>query len=199
MYDAHSQQVFVVAAKIAAELHFAVRQARDLSLTAKNARVISVRAGEQTAGFRAITDYIDMLSRTTIEQASAINEIAVSVSRLSVELARVNELIDKYHFVQSKFSCAAYITSLDPPLKLLADRRDILQQDYSRNKFMLGEAIQEARLQMRSANVIATSSKVEASRAGDFEGPLMVIADNIENTSENIKQHLNRALCQLNY
>ena len=49
--------MFVTAARIAAHLYFATKVAQNLSLTAKNARAITARAGQQAAGFYRL-DYL---------------------------------------------------------------------------------------------------------------------------------------------
>ena len=193
------QEIFVTAANIAAFLHFAVKEAKNLSLTAKNARVISVRAGEKTAGFRAITDYIDQLSQTTIQQAVTINNLAIKMSKLAVELARVSLTLDKFEQVKNKHQQSVYISSLDRPYQLLKQSKDQLKRDFDKLNFQIGEAIDETRKQIRSANVIANTSKVEACGAGDFEKPLAVIATNIEITTDNIKSNLAKALYQKDY
>ena len=192
------QKFFVTAANIAAYLHFAVKEAKNLSLTAKNARVISVRAGDKTAGFRAITDYIDQLSQTTIQQAVTINNLAIKMSRLAVELARVSLTLDKFDKVKQQNQQADYISSLNTPHLSLQQHRAALQKNFDKLNFQLSEAIEETRKQIRSANVIATTSKVEACSAAEFEKSLAVIAHNIETTSENIKLNLDQALYQKN-
>lgn len=196
MSSTRSRDVFIAAAEISAEVHFAVMQARNLSLTAKNARAISVRAGDKTAGFRAITDYIDSLSLSTITQSQAINEHAVRISQLSVGLARIGDLIDQYLRVYQQQPGAEFLSSMDRPFRVLQQRRETLQREFDRCTADLHEAIHEVRQQMRSANVIATSSKVEASQAGEFQEALTVIADNIEQTTDSIKTHLEKALAK---
>jgi len=187
-------QVFIIAAQISAQVHFAVLQARNLSLTAKNARAISVRSGDKTAGFRAITTYIDLLSGTTIEQAQNINSQAILLSRLSVEITKIDKVINNCQTTYRQCPEASHLHSLDKPFERLQRRREKLQTDFDRCNFHITDLIGEARNQMRSAHVIATSSKVEACQAGEFQEALMGIADNIEQTTQMIKQHLQQAL-----
>lgn len=194
MNQINDKKVFVVAANIAAELHFAVKQARNLSLTAKNARAIAIRAGNRTAGFRAITDYIDTLSHTTIQQAQNINHLAIKISQIAVSLARTEQLIEKYQQVKKTSAQATFISSIDEPLKAIIEQKEALHLDFRRCNHQLSSTIDDARKQMRSANVIATSSKVEASQAGEFKNALNNIANNIEHTSEEIKKHLDNAI-----
>ncbi len=197
MLQQENASVFVMAANIAAELHFAVKRARELSLTAKNARVISVRAGEKAAGFRAITDFIDQLSSSTIAKSVNINNTAIRLSRLSVEAARVNSLLAMYAQVTARSTGATYLRTLQPPRQRLQQRQVELSELFAKLSNQLKSDISEVREEMRSATVIASSSKVESTLAGTYEQELRVIADNIEATSEGIKQHLDVALRQI--
>jgi methyl-accepting chemotaxis protein len=190
-------EIFVVAAQVAAELYFAMKEARSLSLTAKNARVIAVRAGSQASGFNAITDFIETLSTSTIQQAQLINQVAIKVSKLAVELQRRSDLLSKLQLVHKKSPKAAFLQTTNRPLQDTKVSFTELNQQFSNALKQLYEAILEAQKQIRSAKVIATSSKVEANQAGDFEGALMVIADNIEVISDTIKKHLHQAKLQL--
>jgi galactitol-specific phosphotransferase system IIB component len=193
-----NSRAFVQAANIAGLLHFAVKQARELSLTAKNARVIAVRAGDKAAGFKAITDFIDRLAVSTIEQAVEINAIAIKLSRLSVEMARVEELLETYQTVQQRSRQSLHVASLVRPYNALQQQLDVLQLQFKRLRNELVFAITETRREVRSADIIATTSKVEASLAAEFKAPLEVIANNIEETSGQIKTYLERALAQIN-
>ena len=193
MSQNHNPKIFVVAAQVAAELQFAMKQARSLSLTAKNARVIAVRAGHKASGFNAITDFIETLSTTTISQAQSINNIAIKVSKLAVDYQRRDTLISSMQRVQNNANKAKYIESTLAPFNAIKATYDELQNDFYVHLQQLHEVIIEAQLHMRSAKVIATSSKVEANQAGEFEAALMVIAENIESISETIKSHLKRA------
>ncbi len=193
MSQAPRPQIFVVAAQVAAELHFVMKQARSLSLTAKNARVIAVRAGHQASGFNAITDFIETLSTTTISQAQAINQIAIRVSKLAVDYQRRKGVITRLQRVQKVASDAEFIASTQAPFTAVNATYQALRERFYKDLQQLQEVIVEAQLHMRSAKVIATSSKVEANQAGEFEAALMVIAENIETISETIKDHLQRA------
>jgi len=79
-------QAFVALAKISRELYLATSKAKEVSLIAKNARALAVRAGDKVLGFKAITDFIDDLATSTIQLAKEINKQALEISHMAAEV-----------------------------------------------------------------------------------------------------------------
>jgi len=192
---------FVIAASVAAELHHAMQVARGVSLTAKNARAIAVRAGEQSIGFKAITNFIDDLARSMISQADRINRIAIGISRAAVMQLRARDALARFARVtqgvvannggnEATGPRSSYLASINGSYQRIeaqvVELANRLQSEFQ----VLDDELGETQRQIRSADIIATTSKVEASRAGAYGMQLEVIADNIRQSADEIKKHL---------
>lgn len=184
------QAMFVTAARIAAHLYFATKIAQNLSLTAKNARAITARAGQQAAGFTALTAFIQELADNTINLAKQVNRHAVSISTCSTQLERVQHARRQFSRATDLGNDAMYIRSISSQVKLSVETEQTLLRDFASLQYMLVELVAETRKQIRFAAVISTMSKVEASKSGSFEQQLDVIAANILQAGDDIKQEL---------
>ena len=186
-------ETFVLAAQIAAELHFATKVAEQLALTAKNAHAVSARAGQQASGFRAITRFIEDLAVTTIQQANAITQNAIAISMQATNRERINQALQHFQQVKNKAAHAAFIDSINTPLQ--QTQSDLKQQEEAFQKLLwtLKSQLDESQQQIRSAAIISSTSKVEASQAGSFQLQLEVIAANIASAADEIKHHLLQA------
>lgn len=194
---AQSMNIDVASACIAAELHHAATLAKGLSLTAKNAQAISIRAGESSLGFKAITVFINEFAETIIEQATKINEQAVSVSRLSIDQVHAKttaKLFKQAWLIAGDKSHREDLTQITTTLNkratdTMAEMKSLLKQ--------LESELEQSERQMRAAGIIATTSKTEASRAAEYQESLYGIANNIETTSSEIRSHLKSASAYL--
>lgn len=187
------QAMFVTAARIAAHLYFATKIAKNLSLTAKNARAITARAGQQAAGFTALTTFIQELSSNTIRLAQQVNIVAVNISMSATQLERVQYARSQFIRAQQLGADAQYINSIDGCLLKTEQSEFQLSEKFSLLRFQLDSLIEETRKQIRFAAVISTMSKVEASNSGAFEDQLNVIAANILLSGNEIRQELESA------
>ncbi|WP_317933502.1 hypothetical protein [Halioxenophilus sp. WMMB6] len=192
------KNTFVLAAQVAAELYFATKVALQLSLTAKNAHAISARAGQQSAGFRAITSYIEELAENTITYAQAINREAMAVAMLAGQRERATRALTQFHRVQASAADAAFVHTLDAPCRTTAARQQSIDQEFSARLKKLSSQLQDAQQQIRAAAIIASTSKIEATQAGSFQPQLEVIAENITLSSDEIRAHLKTAQQLLN-
>ncbi|WP_440056932.1 chemotaxis protein (plasmid) [Pseudoalteromonas sp. T1lg65] len=175
---------FVIVAKVVANLSVIVDEAKRLSLTAKNARVVSVRAGEEARGFAPITNYIDEFSTATIqiskrieEQSNSLFKLALSVMRsqqYTAHLTRAATLHDN-PFVNQRVHQAEVEFNTD-------------MHAFTRALFALQGCFEEIEKQMRSAEYIAVRSRVEASQANEFCHSLESVSDYIAGAALKIKQ-----------
>jgi len=188
--------IFVTAASIAAELHQAMLEAKGLALTAKNARALAVRAGSKTVGFKAITHFIDELASDIIRQSQYINGVSEKLSQHAVSLWRADTAARKFEWLEQQK--LPYGASLNDAMQTCYSEREELSTMLSRGLRELEAQLEEGDKHIRTANLIATSSKVEASSAGDFRAQLEVIAQNITTTANQIRQHLSNARRLLN-
>ncbi|MFC3678864.1 hypothetical protein [Bacterioplanoides pacificum] len=183
--------IFVTAASIAAELHQAMLEAKGLALTAKNARALAVRAGSKTVGFKAITHFIDELASDIIRQSQYINGVSEKLSQQAVSLWRTSTASEKFYWISQQGS--EHQESLSAAMKVCFEQRETLSGALQRGLRELEQQLEEGDKHIRTANLIATSSKVEASSAEEFRSQLEVIANNITDTADKIRAHLSKA------
>jgi hypothetical protein len=184
------QAMFVTAARIAAHLYFATKVAKNLSLTAKNARAITTRAGQQASGFTALTAFIQELSSNTIHLAQQVNVIAVKISICTTQLERAKYAKKQFFRAQALAHDAEYIHTIDSGISRTHQRQSAFIPEFIILRFKLDSLIEDTRKQIRFTEVIATMSKVEASKSGYFEAQLNVIAANILLASNEIRHEL---------
>ena len=188
-----AEAMFVTAARIAAHLYFATKIAENLSLTAKNARAITARAGQQAAGFTALTTFIQELADNTINLAQQVNKVAVSISVCATQLERVYQASNKFSLAQKLGQGAKYLHTIRSGIIKTAEQQKRLGNEFSGLRYKLDDLVEETRKQIRFAAVISTMSKVEASKSGHFESQLEVIAANILQASNDIRRELESA------
>lgn len=188
----NSIQVFIVAANISAILSVAQQEAKKLSLTAKNARAIAIRAGEKAMGFKVITDFIDEFANLTIECANEINELSLHFARVAMNSSNYKEFLNQLDTVKKSDA------KISGPVfdKLYNDTEDLVRgfdsecQKLVRNLESLLETI---KTQMRASGFIAATSKVEAARAEEYKDNLDSVAENIAVASGTIMNCVNKS------
>ncbi|KMT66359.1 hypothetical protein [Catenovulum maritimum] len=190
---AKSPVFFVVSAQISAHLYSATKIAEKLSLTAKNARAITARAGQVAVGFAAITGFIQELAISTISLAQSINMIAIKISMVATQLERAQQAQLRFENVISRSSDAQYIDSIRPMLKQNQGLIIELNQRFNKLISELSSLLDETAKQIRSASVISSMSKIEASQSGQYQNQLEVISENIDTSAQQIKSELNKA------
>lgn len=184
---------FVLAAQIAAELHFATRVAERLALTAKNAHAVSARAGQQASGFRAITSYIEELAVNTITQASRISRNAIVIAAMAASRERMLVALRHFERVGLTSPEARFLHSIAPPMQRTAQSLQVLEKAFFSRLLQLELQLEDTQQQIRAAAIISSTSKVEAALAGSFKSQLEVIAENIATSADSIKGHLQTA------
>ncbi|WP_320821189.1 hypothetical protein [Thalassolituus sp.] len=83
-----------------------------------------------------------------------------------------------------------YQSSLTGSIDECKAKQRALSIELQKGISLLTDQLEESRKQIRTANLIATSSHVEASSAGEFRRQLEVIANNIRATAGQIGTHL---------
>lgn len=194
MSAAHQKKYFVSAATVAAELHKAMLVAREISLTASNARALALRAGHGAAGFRALTEFIDELARKTVNASKAINAEAIQMSRTASKTARTHYALCSFEVALEKGKDAIYIASIRPAYERTKQQHRELESHFHRQIYQLTERLNELGRELRIATVLAAMSRVEASASGrEFEDALNAIAENVVRSAEKIKNHVKKS------
>lgn len=194
MAELDGQRYFVSAAEVAGELHRAMLVARDISLTASNARALALRAGHGAAGFRAITEFIEELARKTVAASKSINTDAVSMSRTASDIARTRDALERF-----ELACQKAVDEQNSPSieRIVGETRvslDGLEGLFNQQVRQILEQLDELGRELRTATVLSAMSRVEASTSGrEFESSLNVIADGVARASEKIRGHVSAA------
>ena len=183
-------QAFVTAAILSGRLYRVTRIAKQMSLSASNAKGVAARAGEKALGFRPITDFIAEMASDTIQHAGSINRHALAVSRISVALHRsrmarkyLQQALDRIEDPRQKDCVRGIVGQADA-------RRASLEAEIRETTRLLAQELDEIRQTMRGANIIVTNSRTEASRAGEFRPYLESIADSVEHAATDIQKEI---------
>ncbi|WP_105170084.1 chemotaxis protein [Pseudoalteromonas sp. T1lg23B] len=185
---------FVRVANIVSNLDTILIEAKNLSLTAKNARVVALRAGDSAFGFKPITNFIDEFSDLTIKTTKQISQLSSQLFSISLAVVRCSD------FQQHLNDCAQYsdhkaishlqrVSSLEL-VKTIKQLQSVIA--YLESHF---EDIQK---QMRSAEYIAVTSRVEASNAGEFSESLQSVSDFITGAAKKIKSAISDNVKEIN-
>ncbi|MFL0800513.1 MAG: hypothetical protein K6L80_08700 [Agarilytica sp.] len=190
---ADEQPIFVKSARISAHLYFATEVAKRISLTSKNARAITVRAGMQAAGFTAITDFIEELSKATIASSERINQIAVNISRIATDKVRAEIAQRDFNRVRERGVTAPHLSSIADAIDTTDKTIRDFNQQFTALLEQLTSELVESKRQIRASAIIVSTSKIEASQSGDFQRSLEVIAEDLEQASTEIKNQIFKA------
>ncbi len=194
MAEVKQKNYFVVAATVAAELHKAMLIAREIYLTSSNARALALRAGQGAAGFQALTDFIDELARKTTVASRDINNQAVAMSRVASETARAESALNHFKVAYIKGKDSYYLKSIDSAFSRTEENYKAMRQSFNQLASNLKNALSDLARELRTATILATMSRVEASQAGkEFENSLNTIAENVSLASQSIERHVKYA------
>ncbi|VAW78437.1 hypothetical protein MNBD_GAMMA14-184 [hydrothermal vent metagenome] len=177
---------FVTAARLAGRLYGVLLTAKEISLSASNAKGIASRGGEKTAGFRPITDFITEMANDTISLVSRINQVALQISITSVSENRAVNACERFSKARDFLSDHGAQQSLSPVIQGLNNQIAEYQQQERTAIDSLGELFDDIEQRTRAAKIVVTNSRTEASRAAEFQPYLESIANSVENAAENI-------------
>ncbi len=187
--DASAKQ-FLAVASVQAEL-FAVKQiSRRISLSAKNAKAIAARAGSQAMGFHPITDFIDDVAINITQLVERINVEALKLFSFAITNRNRSQTIEQMNEASKNMAKYADHQGMNRRLNELKKMNKQFLIDYGRKNSDLLELLAEIRNQLQAAEMICTTSRTEATRAGDFQPNLEVVADEVSIAVSNIKETL---------
>jgi len=183
-------QQFLAVASVQAEL-FAVKHiSKRISLSAKNAKAIAARAGSQALGFHPITDFIDDVASNITQLVEKINVDALRLSSLAISNRNRHKTLERIKVSQNSLGKRSEACGLDGSIKIMDKTKDQFLIEYQRKSSDLLELLAEIRTQLQAAEMICTTSRTEATRAGDFQSNLEVVADEVSNAVVQIKEIL---------
>ncbi len=181
------ENILIAAATITSELSKVRKIAREMSLGVMNAKAISSRAGEAARGFQPITDFIDEMAHEVMQLVTKISHQALRLSRFAVRRNHIRKTLGIYQQVIQKAGDAPYSHSLDPVIAKLENDHVEYRNQLISNIRTLKSLLDDINYSTRGAQVISTTSRVEASQAGEYRKSLEVVADNLEQASEKIR------------
>ncbi len=180
------QPPFVTAARLAGRLYGVLVTAREISLSASNAKGIAARGGEKTAGFRPITDFITEMANDTISLVSRINQVALQISIISVSENRAANAHGAFSKARENLSGYSGQEQLVDIIRELDDRVSEFRTQERNAIDSLSELFDDIEQRTRAAKIVVTNSRTEASRAAEFQPYLESIADSVEHATESI-------------
>ena len=181
---------FVLAALLAGRLYRMLETAHTMSISSSNAKCISIRGGDKTAGFKPITDFISDMAKDTISISSKINATALQFSITAVNEKRAFSALQSFKKVKDRVeddNKAHDISLLMRPLNLKIKAFREEQCGYCK---YLESLFDEITQRIRAARIIVTNSRTEASRAGEYKANLFSIADDLEFCSQSISEEI---------
>lgn len=184
-----TNKYFVAAAVIAAKLNQATEVSRQLSLTASNARVIVIRAGDSAAGFRPLTDAIHSLADITVRSSKRINNIAASLSKTAVQMFRAERALNHFSNVYSRANGHPNLKSLDNAYQRTKDDHRFFSVSYHRQVRQLQQELSDIESELRSAGILKILCETEASRAKkEYQEAFKGVSHSVDITAKEIKQ-----------
>lgn len=193
MMKIQNPPTFVLAALLAGKLYRMLETAHTMSISSSNAKCISIRGGDKTAGFKPITDFISDMAKDTISISSKINATALQFSITAVNEKRAFSALQNFNKVKQRLEDddekSNHIDALMQPLNLKINAFREEQCAYCKYLESLFEEITQ---RIRAARIIVTNSRTEASRAGEYKTNLFSIADDLELCSQSINEEIKR-------
>jgi hypothetical protein len=198
--DKNSRQ-FLAVASVQAELLAVTQISKRISLSAKNAKAIAARAGSQALGFHPITDFIDDVASNITALVDEINVDALHLSSFAIANRDRSKTLKLLKKTQAELGERAETSGLTACINKMEKSKLGIMHKYSRKSSDFLESLTEIRTQLQAAEMICTTSRTEATRAGDFQPNLEVVADEVSQAVLQIKEilqssklHLSQAL-----
>jgi len=187
----------IAAAAVTSELRGVVIIAKEIALAAANAKAIAFRAGDKAKGFKPITDFINELAKETIGRADTINKLAIVLFHLTVEEYRKTSAYEKFERVIKLSGAADYAQSMQKPLDHAQIRMQDCHRQTKREVTLLLNQLEEVMNNARTARIIATYSRIEASQAGEYLLSLQTVAESVDNAAQTIHDNVQRCMIEL--
>ena len=184
------ENILIVAASISSELREVRKIAREMSLGVMNAKAISHRAGDMARGFRPITDFIDEMAHEIVSLVNQISKQSVEFSHLAVRHRHFNQTWLRYQQVIDRGGAVKYVKSLQPAMDKVRSDSEQCRKNFIHMTRKLRNLLEDIQRSTRGAQIISATSRVEASRAKGFSQNLEVVANQVDDSTNNIRSRL---------
>lgn len=187
MSSNNTENILITAATVTAELSKVKKIAKEMSIAVMNAKAISHRAGEAALGFRPITDFIDEMAQDVMQLVIKISKEAFHLSQMAVERTHIINTEKQYNRVLNNAKEAQHIDSLKPAANRIHQDYLNYQETLQKNIIGLTLLLDDIQSSTKGSQVLSTTSRVEASSAGGFRASLEVVAGNLEEATDKIR------------
>ncbi len=184
------ENILIAAATISSELREVRKIAREMSLGVMNAKAISHRAGDTARGFRPITDFIDEMAHEIISLVNRISKESIEFSYLAVRHRHFSQTFRHYQRIIEQGEAVQYIGSLTKVMNKLSSETEQCRKNFVLMTRKLSSLLEDIQRSTRGAQIISATSRVEASRAAGFSQSLEVIANQVDDSTDNIRTRL---------
>ncbi|SCA54861.1 putative Methyl-accepting chemotaxis protein [Candidatus Terasakiella magnetica] len=179
---------FITAVAVSARLSAVLKEAKNISLEAMNAKALVARAGENVRTFKPITDYMVELANDTINLVEDINREALLISRSSLTALRGNEAVNHFNRAKIKSAGALYSDSYEFASQEAEKDLQQFQHDLLKNTRRLHELLEEIESRMLAANVVTSTSRLEAATVSTvYRANFEAIVGKFESAAKNIR------------
>jgi hypothetical protein len=191
---------FITAVTVAAKLSLVLKEAKNISLEAMNAKALVARAGENVRTFKPITDYMVELANDTIQLVEDINREALMISHSSLTAMRGSDAVHYFNRAREKSKGAPYYDSYENAFETAQRDLHRFQQALLRKTRRLHDLLEEIETRMLAANVVTSTSRLEAATVltvyrANFEAIVVkfeTAAKNIRTTVKECRKELNK-------
>lgn len=183
-----TENILIIAASVTAELSKVKKIAKEMSVAVMNAKAISHRAGDAALGFRPITDFIDEMAQDVMQLVIKISKEAFHLSQMAVERTHIVNTNKQYKRVLESAKDTHHIDSLKPAANRIQQEYINYQRTLEKNITALGLLLDDIQSSTKGSQVLSTTSRVEASSAGNFRASLEVVAGNLEEATDKIRK-----------
>lgn len=179
---------FITAVAVSAKLSAVLKEAKNISLEAMNAKALVARAGENVRTFKPITDYMVELANDTINLVEDINRESLLISKSSLRAMRGREAVDYFSSAKIKAGLALYRDSFEGSRLSAEKDLSLFQQELIRNTRRLNELLEEIESRMLAANVVTSTSRLEAATvSSQYQANFEAIVGKFELAAKNIR------------
>ncbi|VAX07042.1 hypothetical protein MNBD_GAMMA25-757 [hydrothermal vent metagenome] len=184
------ENILIVSASISSELREVRKVAREMSLGVMNAKAISHRAGDAAKGFRPITDFIDEMAHEIISLVNQISKQSVDFVHFAVKHRHFNQTWVRYQQVIKQGDEVKHIKSLQQVMNKVGSDSALCRKKFISVIRKMRSLLEDIQRSTRGAQIISATSRVEASRAKEFSQSLEVVANQVDNSTDNIRSRL---------
>lgn len=186
---------YAVSALVSAEVHRTLKDSRLINLIASNAQAASMRAGEQAAGFRALTKSIDELAVYTSNASKHINSLAVKTSKIAADTSRSEAALKRFNKVIDKAKDARFGYTLEKAIQNTRDNYLTAKENFNKQIDEMCDCLEDLDRELRTATVLASIARIEASRISDENRTTFeMVANTVDQSASQIKERVKFSL-----